>query len=220
MRLKNYLEEMAMPRAQDIEKTYYHGTWQDRYAKRIMKEGIQPPDLSIGKKNMFTPVKGKVYITPNIEYALIYALGANMIGSDSIMPGWKMEGAKYMWIFVIAGTELLDIEPDEDAVGEMVYNQTPSWLVSLAKSKLTSNQYQKVMDGEYKYWAATGKKLNKIMSDKQKLELIGIAGGGMQGAIAHAGALKPKETWKMLKTDNYKLKTNGSNFFKIAKKVK
>lgn len=38
--------------------------------------------------------------------------------------------------------------------------------------------------------------------------------------IAHTGSLKPKEAWAMPKTDNKMLKKNGSNFFKVAKRIK
>lgn len=230
MRFKNYIEEMAMPRLKDIAKIYYHGTDNDKFAKSILSKGIQPPDLSIGKKSMLTPVEGKVYITPNLEYALIYAIGGNMIGSE--LPEFFYKRGKYAWLFAIDGKELKDIQPDEDSVGEMIYYlmtgselagetfnkkewKRPNWLLSLARRKLTHRQLSKVADGEYSYWALAGKKLLKIMSDKQKLELID------SGAhIAHTGPIKPKEAWRMPKEKNEALNKDGSNFFQIAERVK
>lgn len=223
MRLKQYLIEMAMPRKIDFVKTYYHGTDNDKAAKGILKKGIQPPDLHINSKykGMLTPVKGKVYITSELKYALIYAIGGDMIGVN--LGDWSSilsSGREYAYIFVINGKELRDIQPDEDAIGEKIwFTSTTSpdwgWLHNMAEKELTSKQFSKVLDGEYRYWAAAGKKLVKKMTDTQKWQLID------DGAhIAHTGSLKIKEAWKMHKNDNVKLKKNGSNFFKVAKRIK
>lgn len=214
MRLNQYLIEMAMPRDIDLAKKYFHGTSDDKAGKGILTKGINPPDLEFKKKTQLTPVKGKVYITPDIKYALIYAIGANMIGSK-LPERWIKAGEEYAWLFVIDGKQLKDIQPDEDSIGEMISNKEPMWIYNLAKRELTTRQLEKVMDGEYSYWASCGKKLNKIMTDIQKLHLIDAG-----AHIAHTGNLKPNECWKMHKNDNEKLKSDGSNFFKIAKRIK
>ncbi len=214
MRLNHYFIEMAMPRNIDKAKKYFHGTSNDNAAGGILSKGIKPPDLTLKKTTQLTPVKGKVYITPDIKYALIYAIGANMVG-DKLPERWIIPGEEYAWIFVISGFQLKDIQPDEDSIGEMISNKEPYWLYHFASRNLTTNQFRKVMDGEYSYWASCGKKLNKIMTDKQKLDLIDAG-----AHIAHTGNLKPNECWKMHKKDNEKLKSDGSNFFKIAKRIK
>ena len=214
MRFKRYIQEMAMPRGLDLKKTYYHGTETDKAAQGILKKGISPPDL-ITRHGLLRPVEGKVYITPDLEYALIYAIGANMIGSDFQLPSSDKKGHQTAYIFVIDGKQLKDIQPDEDSVGEMISKQNPEWLYRLATSHLASSTMKKIMDGEYSYWAKAGKVLNKKMTDKQQLELIDLG-----AHIAHTGALKPKEAWSMPKTDNKMLKKNGSNFFKVAKRIK
>jgi hypothetical protein len=214
MRLKRYIQEMAMPRDLDLKKTYYHGTETDKAAQGILRKGISPPDL-VTRKGLLRPIEGKVYITTNLEYALIYAIGGNIIGSDHIIASWDKKGHETAWLFVIDGKQLKDIQPDEDSVGEMIYNQNPEWLYRFATSHLASSTMKKVMDGEYAYWAKAGKVLIKKMTDKQKLELIDLG-----AHIAHTGALKPNQAWSMPKTDNKLLKKNGSNFFKVAKRIK
>lgn len=215
MRFRKYLKEMAMPRELDLKKTYYHGTSKDKLAQGILKKGINPPDLTTKKKTNLTPVEGKVYITSNLEYALIYALGANMIGSTSLPDFMIKKGEDNMYLFVIDGKQLKDIQPDEDSVGEMIMNKKPMWLYKFADKVLSTSIMNKIMDGEYEYWAKGGKQLLKKMSDEQKLKLIDAG-----AHIAHTGALKPKEAWILPKTENHKLKKDGSNFFKVAKKIK
>lgn len=213
MKIKQYLDEMSMPRDLDFKKIYYHGTSYSKAAKSIMKNGILPPELSQAK-GFLTPVQGKVYITTDIRYALIYALGGDVIGSDHIGRTWDKEPNGY--VFIIDGNLLKDIQPDEDSVGEMISNKNPEWLYDFAKRELTDNQFNKVMDGEYIWWAKAGKKLLKMMSDKRKLDLIDAG-----AHIAHTGKLKPKEVYVFNKSkDNIKFKKDASNFFKIAKKKK
>jgi hypothetical protein len=215
MRFKQYINEMAMPRELDLKKTYYHGTSKDKFGKSILKKGINPPNLTVKKKGLLTPVEGKVYITPNLKYALIYALGANMIGSDSLPNFITKKGSQNMYIFVIDGKQLKDIQPDEDSVGEMIYNKKPMWLYNMADDILAASTMRRIMDGEYSYWAKGGKVLLKKMTDQQKLELIDAG-----AHIAHTGTLKPKEAWILPKTDNHLLEKDGSNFFKLAKRIK
>jgi len=213
MRFKRYIAEMAMPRDLDLKKTYYHGTSQKKAAQGILRKGISPPDLTT-RKGLLRPLEGKVYITTNLRYSLIYALEGNVIGSDYQFSKWDDEPIGY--VFVIDGKQLKDIQPDEDSVGEMVHNKNPDWLYRLAYNNLSDSTMRKIMDGEYAYWAKAGKVLNKKMTDKQKLELI-----DMGAHIAHTGALKPKELWIFdKKVDNQSFKKDASNFFRIAKKTK
>jgi len=215
MRFKQYIHEMAMPRELDLKKTYYHGTSKDKFGEGILKKGINPPDLTTKKKNNLTPVEGMVYITPNLEYALIYALGANMIGSKSLPDFMTKKGEENMYLFVIDGKQLKDIQPDEDSIGEMIMKKKPKWIWELADAVLSYDVMDRVMDGEYEYWAKAGKILLKNMTDEEKLKLIDAG-----AHIAHTGSLKPKEAWILPKAENHRLNKKGSNFFKIAKRIK
>ena len=206
---------MAMPRDIDFKKTYYHGTSTKRAYESIKKKGITPGNITTQHHGaQMQPAFGKVYITPSIRYAIIYAVEGDILGSDHVFTKWIDEPTGY--VFEISGKSLRDIEPDEDSVGEFVWKKKPEWLYNLARRELTSRQFEKVMDGEYGYWASSGKKLNKIMSDKQKLELI-----DMGAHIAHTGKIKPSAVWTFNKTQaNPQFKKDGSNFFKIAKRTK
>ena len=229
---------MAMPREVDLAKTYYHGTSKEENAKNILQNGIQPPDLTLKKKHKLTPVKGKVYITPALDYALIYALGANMIGQDmSKDSDITVKKEFYGYIFVIDGKQLKDIQPDEDGVGEILYDYIAAkngettvagsgldkeqllkleWLDNLAKQVLTPLQYPKVIRyDDYADFAVAGKKLNNSMSERQKLELIDAG-----AHIAHGGEIGFKECWKIDKRRSQELNRDGSNFFQIAERIK
>lgn len=99
--------EMSKPTSVITNKTYYHGTNAIDKAKSIMKHGI-----SFGKAlSIYTgheaPVEGKVYITPNLDIALGYA---TRTGGDSV----------HGYLFVIDGSELTSVEPDEDDVGILI----------------------------------------------------------------------------------------------------
>ena len=56
---------------------YFHGCSVEESARKIMTEGLVPGTI-VGSKDrgFLTPMGGKVYLTPSIGYACIYALGA------------------------------------------------------------------------------------------------------------------------------------------------
>ncbi len=231
------LVEMAMPRPKDLARTYYHGTSKEKAGKAIMRKGIQPPDLTLRPVTNLTPVAGKVYLTPDIGYATIYALGGSMIGHDmSGMVKPKGRGDRYGYLFVVSGKQLKGIQPDEDSVGEMIYDGTaPMWLVDMVEAALadewttdvaedpeTGEEFDMprpvmdaLRDGEYEYFALAGKTALADMTDAEKLELIDLG-----AHVAHTGKIKPKQAWRIDKLRSLELKADASNFFKIAEKVK
>ena len=225
---------MAMPRDIDFVKTYYHGTSTENAANSILKNGINPPDLTLKKINKLTPVKGKVYITTDLGYAIIYALGSNSLGDDmSNYSEVKSGKERYGYLFVVNGNELKDIQPDEDSVGEMLYQLTAghsdamlgtqkynfnniNWLNDFAKRILTPKQYADIIQyADYGDLAVAGKKLIKNMNDSQKLAIIDAG-----AHIGHEGKINFKECWKIDKLDAIKLNKNGNNFFQIADRIK
>lgn len=220
---------MAQPRRKDLRKIYYHGTSLKDSAKSILKTGIKPPDLTNKKQNKLTPQKGKVYITPNLRYAIIYSIGGDFIGVEH-----KEVNEPFGYLFVIDGQQLKDIHPDEDVVGEMVCDvlreesnlkpyhkyklsdEIKKQLSHLAKYNLTPLQLQKVKRyDDYGDLAVAGKKLNQVMDDDLKLALIDAG-----AHVAHTGELIPKECWEIRKEDAVKLNKDGKNFFEIARKIK
>ena len=222
MRLINLFE--AEPLQTHLEKTYYHGTPSEESFNEILKHGLKPGDITSVKdvsksKENLNPVKGHVYITSDIGYAQIYAIGGDYAGSTSIKPE-----RKYGYVFVIDGAELKDIQPDEDEVGELIWKvatkETHDPLINvkyipLLSKKLTDRQFKKFMDGEYVMWAHLGKKLLQDMPDSDKIHFINLASN-----IAHHGNLNFKEAWRIDLEKIPELKRDGSTFFKLAERVK
>jgi hypothetical protein len=220
--IRELLSEMAAPRQSDLERVYYHGTAKKENAKSIIANGINPPDLST-RSGYLKPVEGKVYITPKISYASIYAIGGDMAGRK--VPDWILKDyGQYGYIFVIDGQQLKDIQPDEDSVGEMISNGEVDWLDDLARDVLEyedyddevgyNGLYDAVMGGEYNAWAAAGKIVLDSMTDEQKLELIDLG-----AHVAHTGNLMPKETWRFDRNRTVELAKDGSNFFDLAERI-
>ena len=191
--------------------TFYHGTSSEQAAKGISQTGIKGQVIQ-GKKQM-SPVAGRVYLSHDIAYSLIYAIGANMAGSE--MPEQFIGESRYGYVFVVPGTELSDIQPDEDEIGELISDKALPWLNRLAQNHLTQHTYDKIIDGEYAYYASGGKKLLKTMTSAQLIEIMNHAKN-----VANAGDIMPTQVWRIDKTQTKKLKRDGSNFFKIAERIK
>ena len=227
-----FVAEMAPARASDQSKTYYHGFSHEKSLQGILAHGIQPPDLSDRSGNL-RPVEGKVYITPHLEYAITYCLGANTVGhkmSDHAIENYGQFG----YLCVVDGKQVHDIQPDEDDIGKFIHDDTFDWLTDMAWSELRTEEYddtyededgneisniktmmRAVLDGEYDAWAAAGKLLLPVLTDDEKLELIDAG-----AHIAHGGELIPDEIWKFNKRLSQDLKHDGSNFFELAERIK
>lgn len=223
--VRELLTEMAAPRQSDLERVYYHGTPKEENANSIMANGIKAPDLS-ARSGYLKPVEGKVYITPQIGYASIYAIGGSLAGTE--VSDWMLRDyGQYGYVFVLDGHQLKDIQPDEDSVGEMIYNGEVDWLDDEAREALEyedyddegqdldyNGLYNAVMGGEYNAWAAAGKIMLDILSDEQKLELIDLG-----AHVAHSGNLVPKEVWRFDRNKTIDLAKDGSNFFDLAERI-
>lgn len=225
IKLRQILESISS------DKKFYHGTAKESAGLSILKDGIKPGNINIKRGNKLTPVMGKTYVTDNLKTAIIYTIGADMLGDDlSIL--LNSEG-RYGYLFVIKGSQLNNPQPDEDSIGEILNiltdpNRTSGstkykirsvelqWLVDLAKSKLTPKQFWNVkFYNDYADFAVAGKKLVKYMSTWQKEQLIDAGAN-----VANEGNLYPEEAWKYDKLKNTKLKEDGSNFFQLAQKIK
>lgn len=220
-----------------MDTRLYHGTSTQAAADSIIQSGFIKPPETVSKK-MLAPVKGKVYITPDLSYALIYALGANMANHD--MSQSLMGKDRYGYVFVIDAKSVKDVQPDEDSIGGFVMRHTKSrsqygasssvWsqifdpdgtddtdkkrVWEFLKRSMTEKQFQGAIDGYVTHQAQGGKRALQFMPDEFKLNLI------KWGAhIAHDGILKPSECWQVDKTKSKEFKRDGSNFFDIATKV-
>lgn len=99
---------MAAPTEQLLSKTYFHGVYNYEVAEFVLQNGIVPPKKSRQSPGK-APLKGAVYVTPNIITAIQYASGLNN----------KQKQFRYGFIFKIHGNELKDIYPDEDNIDSL-----------------------------------------------------------------------------------------------------
>ena len=131
---------MATPSSTMRTQTFYHGTANSSSGLQILEQGLViPPEEKTMQKNFMKPVVGKVYLTPSIQYAIIYALGGDMAGHD-LPPNWLVKEGRYGYLFQINGIDLEDVQPDEDSVGEILYNKNgPYWLKNLAEKTVAPN---------------------------------------------------------------------------------
>ncbi|GAG83237.1 unnamed protein product, partial [marine sediment metagenome] len=117
---------------QDIRDTrFFHATPIEDHANSIIDDGRVIPGKS-RSQGQLAPVSGRVYATSDPEYALIYALGADMSGSD--LPDWMIEkDGRYGYIFEVDPDSLDDIQPDEDSIGRAISDDTYPWLTEMAE---------------------------------------------------------------------------------------
>jgi hypothetical protein len=214
----------------------YHGTKTEEAARNILANGIQPGALTQGRGHL-APVAGKVYLTPSIEYATIYALGG--VWMTHAMRPELLKGSQFGYVFVVDGNALTDIQPDEDSVGEFigkhserkrnpitgryigwdfrsdgVDDQAKRMVYHNIKHSMTPRQYEASCEGFIAAQAAGGKRALKRLSNEDKANLV------KWGAhIAHDGAIHPVACWKIDKMRSAEIAKDASNFFDIAERV-
>jgi len=239
------LYEMAQPTEGLRQQTFYHGTSSNEAGRSIVEHGITPGNQNDRARGHMLPVLGRSYLTSTLRYAVIYCLGGDFLGNKNIdflvNKKHKQDGtaSRYGWLFVIDGQQLLhDVQPDEDSVGEFVYQHTvkrmdhdPSRLGQFkpdgvedevkkrvwhnVRSSLTPRQLQNALDGEYSAWAAGGKRALKRLADSDKIALI------RWGAhVAYQGVVMPDQSWRFDKLNASMLAKDGSNFFALAERIK
>lgn len=98
------------------ERVYYHGTSNTEVGQQIIQSGELRPGET-GHESM-APVPGRVYLTPSLDYVSAYVCGG-VCGSNPVE--WLVErGGRYGYLFVIKGSDLVDLLPDEDVIGTML----------------------------------------------------------------------------------------------------
>ena len=221
--IRNILVEMAMPTDDVRNTTFYHG-----YSPRQQKvDGVWARndignEIASGKvikapqekrKGALSPVPGRAYVTPDIGYAQMYAIGGDIAGHK-----YRSSDAKYGYLFKIKGHALShDIQPDEDSIGEMIgNNKGPNWLHSLAIKHVAESRIQSAKSGEYTAFAKIGKQLVTKMTPDQKIELI----TKHNAHVANLGDVEIHEAYRIDKHEHqHKLKRDGSNFFDYAERI-
>lgn len=224
----------------DTEDIFYHGT-DGKNLKNILKDGfikVPTEELLIEKygttkdEGTAVPVKGRVYVTKDLGYALMYAIGANMVGEKSSGSRLHKKGG----IVIVKPTTPL--YPDEDWVGDKFLspyydNKFDDKIYKLIKNALEECnphlleeiedlQYNDD-DGRYAYLSADnhttfGKKIIHCLEDLDPETMAEVASHAPN--LSHAGDLKVEEAWAFdVKTINPKLKKDGSNFFDLATRI-
>lgn len=191
----------------------------------ILEKGIHP-DFTSTKNGIMTPVGGRIYITSDLSYALIYALGGDIAGSDHKNDNFITK-QPFGYLFEISGQQILnDIQPDEDDVGNFLYyilnKEIPSnnkfvealnnpdlksEIMMLAHKHLAPSTLQRVKDGDYSYWVKSGKVLLKRLSNFAKLRMVEY---GFH--LAYAGQLIPDKCFEIDKSKAKFLKKKWKQF--------
>lgn len=202
---------------------FFHGTPRKAAAKGIVLEGLRPGQHE--ELTALTPIKDAVYVTKSLTYAAIYALGGAYVGYR-VPARFLEEYGNYGYVFVIPGEQVRLVDPDEDSIGEMVYNREPVWLRRRAEEVLSDYEtmfpedydddsgYQLldlVDDGLYGAWAEAGRVLVAYLSEEEILDLIDAG-----AHVAHYGALYPSEAWRIDRRRSEELEEDASNFFEVA----
>jgi len=238
-------EMAAMPTG--MPKTYFHGTSSEEAGKKILEEGyLKPGNTSTTRGQKLTPMMNYVYCTPDIRTACIYTIGGVFMGTDAPMSGRPgNKPSQFGYCFEIDQSELKDVKPDEDFVGELIWflasgknahymaegedsyiwKKVIKWsqdnpynasrFIDFAKGNLTELQYRKCV--RYDDYA------DFAVAGKKLNKVMGSA---MQQEImslgcpvANLGAVKISGAWRLDKTRTKELDKDASNFFNVAKKI-
>lgn len=219
----------------------YHGSGRitSAQAKSIIRNGLRPPKIETN--HMLTPVEGRVYATPQLDYAVIYAIGGNyasLYGNEEAQAKakqpmsqyWKNTrlGRRYGYLFVSERSATVAPIPDEDYIGELYHDAMRRdqrvidqygevWLRSFVyqmDNLVTPRQKAKVLDGEYSYFAAVGKKAQKALPPHFLSRMM-----EMGSHVASEGNLPVIEAWRFDKVRLGFLEPKAANFFELADKI-
>ena len=124
------------------ERAFYHGTPNEEVAQKILQSGELRPGIEWepgGSTEDWTmaPMAGQVYFTPSLKYVLAHVLGAHESCPPDVL---CKRGGQYGYLFVVPGSTLTDLLPDEDTIGELLCEKEFPWL---------NEEYDKIA---YTYW--------------------------------------------------------------------
>jgi len=107
---------MRLSQLCETSRVLYHGTSQPGAFHKIIQNGLI--GRAAQERYSLAPIKGRVYMTPQLRTAIVYAIGGDMLGSK--LPEHMVKpGERYGYVFEIDSTDLTDdIMPDEDIVGQ------------------------------------------------------------------------------------------------------
>lgn len=226
-------------RANDV---LYHGTKDENLAKAIIACGEIRPGATIQGRGHLASVARRTYLTRDLRYAAVYALGGDFVGTAMGDQHIKVRG-RYGYAFTCDPAQLRDPQPDEDCIGAFIGRHTKQrWDTSAVPwrnlglhvdipeddpehvqklviwrkiaTAMTPRQFQRSAQGLIAYQASGGKRALKALTRADKELLI------KWGAhIAHLGPIKPTACWRIDRTKSAKIAKDGSNFLQIAEPV-
>jgi hypothetical protein len=196
-------------------KVYYHGTPFYDWAKRIIRTGeIRPQDM-VGVKSDADPaylesVRGKVYVTPYREWALVFAKG--FLGGLSPI---ELSKRRFGYLFEIPGDQFVDVEPDQDdvffwAVAGLNPKNSEKQIVRIAR------HYFSVRNAKEKDLKAVARVARRVLTKKEvsnltdhytedptTMKLAKSLPRGLKermleagASVAHTGPLKFSKAWR------------------------
>jgi hypothetical protein len=192
------------------EGTFWHGTESVDAAAQILRSRVLIPGAS-RYSGVATPRRGRVYLSRNALYAVVYAIGGAMVGY--VVPKTRIQRVgRYGYLFEVAVADDADVTLDEDQVGQLAASGTPSWLGEMGCeigsdidyegevegttfSGDVSDLWSAATDGYYDAWIQLGHELLDNMNDEQQEELLAY---GTQFAVA--GEIRVLRAWKVDKT--------------------
>lgn len=194
----------------------YHGTRSKESANEIIQSGFR--GRLVQGKEFLAPVKGRVYFSRRLSYAIIYAIGGDIAGRDG-----DYSGSGFLFeVEVSHSTELL---PDEDSIGKFYENHYSAFRAGELEGftrmamynidvLLTDNQRRKIIDGQYVYYAAGGKRALKKLP-RETLDFL-VSLPEVNVSIHEKSVPLPKVCWEIDLGLIPELKRDGSNFFDLA----
>jgi hypothetical protein len=224
-----HFEAQASPAIKAM--TFYHATDNEAAGLAILESGvIKPPAVTKQSGAMFAPVVGKVYLSPSKENAAIYGLGGVMMEHD---PFDRENKSRYGYIFQIDNSKIDDVQPDEDAIGELAHHyldfkgkiayasgfskkrigESIPYSIRRHADALPVSMKRRMSEGAM--WAKVGKRIVNKLSDQEKIDII----THFETHIAHTGPVPIVRAWRIDKRRSKEIKKDGSNLMEIAEEV-
>lgn len=235
-----HLQQAGNTLSEATNRTLYHGSYSSGAFKRITTQGLQ--GRADQTRHSLAPIKGRVYMTPSLRYAIIYALGGDMMGHK--MPeGFIKPGLRYGYVYEIDPADLTDdVIPDEDIVGAALVgayriqkgrvNQYSALERELAERPNLVSRLAYLFDAytravpTIRKGALEGMLASEAKLGKRVLKDHGRHSADMQAILSlenmhqsHGGTVMPTRAWRIDRRLSHKLLKDGSNFFDIATKV-
>lgn len=216
----------------------YHGTPHEDKGLAILEAGYLKPgnEGPTNPRRQYEPMGNRVYLTPDLRFAIIYCIGANMLG-DADTKHVIRERSRHGYLFQVDPSGVKDVLPDEDAIGEVAHDllkygpggdhthevtkrlplQTQRMLAYWFNRNLGVAQKRKVINyDDFGHLTQVGKAVAHRLPPEYAHAIIKLG----QGSAAAEGRLPIKHAWKFDKMLNPKLKQDGSNFFELAEQIK